>query len=248
MAYPILGIPLPQFFNTDATPLSGGTITVLDPGAGTIKSYYPTAADADAGTSAVSATTTLNARGEPPNQLWGQDSEDYQVIIKNSAGSSVYNWTGIRLPRGRMLSKIKTAAQTLTTTTLADDDHLVNYILKANSFYAIEGHLYATADAASRDLKIDFVVDNAVQDSSYVYVAVDAATAGTVDAGEVQAITSAVTIDIDGTSDVGVFIRGFIYTNASNETNLDLQVAQGTDAGTTTLKRGSWLKFEPLSI
>lgn len=190
----------------------------------------------------------LGAYGTSSSELWGRDGEDYTVTIKDSAGTSIFQYDDILLPISPgFTTKIKTADESLTSTTLADDTHLKNWVLTANTYYTIDGYLVAAAAGATQDLKIDFVVDNAVQSSNYTYVAVDATTAGTVDAGENQAITAATTIDIDGTANVAIIIKGWIFTNASSNTNLDLQVAQGTDSGTTTLKAGSWLRFEPAS-
>lgn len=247
MAYPILGTPKPAFFDSSGSPLAGGTLTIQDPDTSSAKAWYATATDADSQSGSSTSDVTLDARGEPTTQLWGRDGEDYKVILKDSEGSTIYTLDEIRLPLGLTnVSKVKTADESLTTTTLANDTHLINWSLEANTYYKLTGFLVATATGATQDLRLDFVVDNALQDSNYSYLALDAATGTTVDAGDVQIITDPTTIDIDGASDVGITLNGFLFTNASFATNLDLQVAQGTDSGTTTLKKGSWIKIEPL--
>ena len=98
MAYAILGNPKPAFFDTNGAPYVGGTITVQNPSNSAAKNSYPTAADADADTNGVSTAITLDARGEPTStQLWGRDNEDYKIILKDSAGSTIYTLNEIQL-------------------------------------------------------------------------------------------------------------------------------------------------------
>jgi hypothetical protein len=139
--------------------------------------------------------------------------------------------------------KVKTADTTRSATaTLADDDHLVGWKLSAAGIYAVTGYFLATADAASRDLK--FTITNTETDSSLTALVVDATTAGTVDNGIHSDLSSESTVDIDGTADVAITIDGHM-THSVNGT-VSLQWAQNTAAGTTTLKKGSWLRFDYL--
>jgi hypothetical protein len=99
MAYPILGTPVPQFLDSNGDPYVSGTITTQDPTDDSVKASYPTAADADASTNGTSGDITLDAEGKPTGtQYWGRDSEDYKVIIKDSAGAVVDTMDNIRLP------------------------------------------------------------------------------------------------------------------------------------------------------
>jgi hypothetical protein len=79
MPYPILGTPKPAFFDSSGAPLASGTLTVLDPATDTNKASYPSydAANASPPTSPNTNPITLDARGEPQNELWGLDAEDY---------------------------------------------------------------------------------------------------------------------------------------------------------------------------
>ena len=111
MAYPILGTPVPQFFDSAGDPLASGTITTLTP-ADAVKASYPTAADADAGTNGTRGDITLDSRGEPTStQYWGRDGEIYKVVVKDSAAATVHTLLNIRLgPNSRR------AAVTFTST------------------------------------------------------------------------------------------------------------------------------------
>ena len=91
MAFAILGTPKPQFFDSSGSPLAAGTLSILEPADDTNKTYYPTYDDAEAGTNGAATTLTLNSRGEPTNGLWGLDLEDYKVLLKDSAGATI--WT-----------------------------------------------------------------------------------------------------------------------------------------------------------
>ena len=99
MAFPILGTPVPAFFDTAGAPLASGTITILNPSDDTVKASYPTADDANASTNGTSGDITLDSRGEPTStQLWGKDNEDYKIGIKDSAAATVHTIDDIRMP------------------------------------------------------------------------------------------------------------------------------------------------------
>jgi len=89
MAFAILGTPKPQFFDSSGSPLSAGTLSVLNPLDDTNKASYPTADDADAQTNANTNPITLDARGEC--DLWGEDGESYKLVLKDSFGAPI--WT-----------------------------------------------------------------------------------------------------------------------------------------------------------
>lgn len=99
MSFPILGLPIPAFFDSTGAPLASGTLSILDPADDTNKAYYPTADDADALTNAGSGDITLNARGETPNGLFGIDGEDYKVVLKDSLGTTLWTVDDVLTPR-----------------------------------------------------------------------------------------------------------------------------------------------------
>jgi len=96
MAFPILGNPSPQFFDSSGSPYASGTLAVLDPADDTNKASYPTYDDAEAATNANANPITLDARGSC--NLWGLDNEDYKLVLLDSAGATVNTDDDIFLP------------------------------------------------------------------------------------------------------------------------------------------------------
>lgn len=343
MAYAILGTPKPAFFDSSGSPLASGTVTIQDPDDDSAKDTYPTAGDADASTNGVSTAYTLDSRGEIATQLWGRDGEDYKVILKDSAGSTVYTLDEIRLPpvsrrakttlgssdatpnieegtyfqlnadnttitnfdggeesdiaviRGpasgvtriigddaialkdggdwmmqagdmlvllrdslawreiartaftRNTTKVKTGDESLTSSTLAADTHLINFELAPGQYYKVTGYLKVNADAAARDLEIDFVVDNAFQEECYTWSTQDGAgPAIDGESGTIPLTTAIAVIDIDGTDLVGISINGFCQGHATLASNVDVHFANQAGAGTVTVHEGSWVSFEQI--
>lgn len=122
MAFPILGNPKPAFFDSNGAPLVSGTITTLDPADDSVKASYPTADDANAGTNGTSGDITLDSRGEPTStQYWGQDGEDYKVVIKDSSGSTIYTLDDIRMA-GSVRRTLTTVGSSDATPSVAAGD------------------------------------------------------------------------------------------------------------------------------
>jgi len=96
MAFPILGNPSPQFFDSSGDPLVSGTLAVLDPADDTNKASYPTYDDAEAATNANANPVVLDARGSC--SLWGLDSEDYKLVLKNATGTTITTDDDIFMP------------------------------------------------------------------------------------------------------------------------------------------------------
>ena len=116
MAAPILGIPRPSFIDSSGNPLASGTVTIQNPSDSAVKSSYPTASDADADTNGTSADVSLNARGQPDQDLWGRDNEDYKIIVKNSAAATQDTWTAIQMPRATRRSTVTMTSGDATPT------------------------------------------------------------------------------------------------------------------------------------
>lgn len=95
MAFPILGTPKPQFFDSSGSPLASGTLSVLNPADDTNKASYPTYDDAEATTNANANPITLDARGEC--SLWGIDGEDYKLVLKDSSGATIWTVDDVNL-------------------------------------------------------------------------------------------------------------------------------------------------------
>jgi hypothetical protein len=100
MAFPILGSPKPSFFDSNGEPLVSGTLTISDPDTDLPKASYPTLADADAQTNANSNPLTLDSRGEPSTSLFGRNGNSYKIILKDSAGSTIWTVAKLILPDG----------------------------------------------------------------------------------------------------------------------------------------------------
>ena len=96
MAFPILGSPKPQFFDSSGAPLASGTLEVVEPATDVDKATYPTYDDAEAATNANSNPITLDARGEC--SLWGLDGEDYKLTLKDAEGNTIWTADDIFLP------------------------------------------------------------------------------------------------------------------------------------------------------
>lgn len=98
MAFPLLGTPKIQFFDSSGSPLASGTISVLNPDTDANKASYPTLADADAQTNANNNPLTLDSRGEPSSGLFGRDGESYKIVLKDADDATVYTIAKLTLP------------------------------------------------------------------------------------------------------------------------------------------------------
>jgi len=124
MAYTILGIPRPQFSDSSGSPLASGTVTIQNPSDSAVKKSYPTAADADADTNGTSADVNLNSRGQPDQDLWGRDNEDYKIIVKDSGATTQDTWDKIRMPRASRRATV-TFTSTDATPTIAESETFI---------------------------------------------------------------------------------------------------------------------------
>ena len=96
MAFPILGNPRPQFFDSSGSPLAAGTLAVLNPADDTNKASYPTYDDAEALTNANDNPILLVGDGRCA--LWGLDGEDYKLVVKDVFGDTIWNSDDVNLP------------------------------------------------------------------------------------------------------------------------------------------------------
>lgn len=127
MAFPILGTPKPQFFDSSGSPLASGTLSVLDPADDTDKASYPTYDDAEAATNANDNPLTLDSRGEPSSGLWGLDGEDYKLVLKDSSGTTVWTVDDIFNP---VYVHAITAAETAAAVTISDYSYEPGNVLR----------------------------------------------------------------------------------------------------------------------
>jgi hypothetical protein len=97
VSFPLIN-PVPTFQDSSGAPLSSGTIEFRDPTSNDLINSYPTADDADAQTNANTNPLTLNARGEATG-LYLEDGVKYKVILKDSAGATVWTQDDVRCPQ-----------------------------------------------------------------------------------------------------------------------------------------------------
>jgi len=142
--------------------------------------------------------------------------------------------------------KVKTADSILLDDILANDTHLSGFNLEIDTYYKVTAYLVVAASAAGADFKTDLAFDQSVQRDAMTLYAVDAATPDTLDEVTQTGLVNTIITDINGVTDVGIYIIGHVRTNESVATVCDLQVAQGTDFGSTTFREGSWLSFEKI--
>jgi len=176
------------------------------------------------------------------SKAWNMLSGDHITLVMFI--DQVWQETGRTQRNVTILFKL--ADESLTSSTLADDTHLKDFTLVPNTFYKFSGYLHVTADAATRDLEIDIVTDNAFVEEMYTWVTQDGAgTAIDGEAGTIPLTTAIAVIDIDGTDNVGIMLSGYVLTHATAISNVDVQFANQQAAGTVTVKKGSWISFEP---
>ena len=63
MSFPILGHARFTHIDSSGDPYDSGSVSILEPNDDTNKTYYPTAADADAGTNGATGDVSLNSAG-----------------------------------------------------------------------------------------------------------------------------------------------------------------------------------------
>jgi hypothetical protein len=202
------------------------------------------------GTSYLTDSGSLNFDKGLDIAMGGTDTLSLQQII--SGGWYEMSRSVNESPQymGPVYQKTVTSDVSLTSSTLAAVAAFSDYFLLGGTFYKVTGYLEVSADAAARDLEIDFVTDTAFTDSQYTWISVDSGNALTVDQGETQALTAAVAdIDIDGTGSVGIIINGHVETGGTTASisDVDVHMANKAGAGTVTLHTGSWIRFEAIS-
>jgi len=123
MAFPVLGQPLPQY-HSQGEPMDGAYLEFRDPTTNALKVTYPTADDADVASGNENATTiSLDARGEPEEQIWGVDGEEYKVTLFNAAGASVWVVTDV----GWDVSNVTSTAVRIPLTTAESSASIAEY-------------------------------------------------------------------------------------------------------------------------
>lgn len=160
-------------------------------------------------------------------------------IATNVTGISD-NAAAIAVLQANPITKVKSASQSVaSSTTLVDDNHLNNFVLAANSTYIIDGQLSYTQNIG--DLKFGFTFDQTVASRAYMVFAV--AEDGTTDEDTDNAGLDLVLTALTDGQDICARITGILKTS-TNAPTAKLQWAQNTsDANNTTLYENSWISF-----
>lgn len=153
-------------------------------------------------------------------------------------------WTEVARSTNSDYMKPLTADTTFTDTTLADVSQMSGMILKPATYYRILGYLKCISSAVSQDLKFALQTNNAFAEDHWTYVNTNEDGTTLSDSGTV---TTGMIVDIVNAKVHGVMIQGMCLTHATLAPTVDFQAAQGTDAGTTTLEKGSWISFDEVS-
>ena len=174
----------------------------------------------------------------------GTTGKNYKISVDTSADVNIPSLSqdNISPSADPSINTVKTASTSrASTTTLADDTHLLGIALEAAAIYRIEACLLYSQNVG--DFKFTFQFSNAQQTNSRaVWHASDSA--GT-RASDVVTVTDTNTIStlLDG-GNMGIDLRGSFQANASIGGTLDLQWAQGTSsANNTTLFAHSWIRL-----
>ena len=234
------------FTSTDATPTVAAGNTFITAGTTAITDFdYGVVGQT---IKILGASSIVITQGTPISL---QGEVNFSMVAGDTLTLHMFNdqvWEEIGRSYAKSFTKFKTADQAFTSSTLANDTHLVDWVLQPATYYRFEGYLSVVADAASRDLEIDIATDNAFASEVYSFITVDAGNALAVDQAETQALTTAVAnIDIDGTGLVGIHLKGFVLTHATLACNVDIQFADQAGAGSVTVGKGSWASFTPLA-
>ena len=176
-------------------------------------------------------------------------------ITKPSAGDSPWTATGDQLVDEANLRAVMTADVTNTTTTLTDATGL-SCTLLGSAWYGFDAWLNYNAPVAG-DFKCAMtLVTTTVGSGGFqggmmgpnVNLTPNAGQPrinyvdfGTFDAASSATYATAGDQEFPGSVFVGVRFTGYIHTNVGGTAKI--QFAQVAASGTTTLKKGSWLKF-----
>lgn len=164
----------------------------------------------------------------------------------------------VAFTRGGQLERVqifaKSADESVTSsTTLQNDDHLVDIPLYAGAVYALDGCLYFDASADGPGIKFDFAMTAQPADEC-VFNCHAADSAANTHGDTMTIITSATTsgnfdttLLADG-NDPTVSIKGIVFAPSGSDATFLLRWAQSSSSATAlTLKAGSWLRLMRIS-
>ena len=237
------------FTSTDATPSISGNTHFILAGTTTITDFDDGVIGNTINIRAAGGTQSLVIQNGAPILLAG--GVDFRMANNDSLTLAMFSdqvWTEIGRTNSKAGPKFLTADVSLINVTLADVSDLSTWTLPPATYYAVDGYLKTTSDGSTQDIKFALQTDNAFQEDHWMFSNTNedgthTSAGGYTDAG---VTTTAMTADLVSAKVHGIIIRGFFLTHASaSRSVVDFQAAQGTDAGTTTLEKGSWLNICP---
>lgn len=138
--------PRPQFVDANGVPMSSGTLTFYAAGSTTPQNTYT---DSTGGTPNANPIT-LNSRGETPNEVWLTGGSSYKMVLKDSAGATVWtvdNIAGVNDTTGSQSEWISGPAPTYvsaTSFTLSGDQTSTFHIGRRLKTTNSGGTIYST--------------------------------------------------------------------------------------------------------
>ena len=175
-----------------------------------------------------------------------EDAQDTQVADSDCLIFHMFEdqiWQQVSRSNNRKFTAVLTTDEAEVDTTLADISDLSSLSLLPATYYKLSGYFKVNSDSATQDWKFIVQTSQAFQEEHMSYHSVDEDGTTTSDSGP---MTTALTVDIAGAKIIGVDLSGMLLTHATAAATVDFQSAQGTDAGTTTVEKGSWISYEPI--
>ena len=160
MSFPLLGSPKIQFFDSSGSPLTSGTLAVLDPQDDTNKASYPTSDDANAATNANVNPVVLDSRGEPPNGLFGRSNESYKLVLKDSDGTTIWTVDDVSSHPFYVQTAAEVAASVTPTNFEYEPVNVLRYAAVADGGFTAGGSASGTDNLIAFQAALDVAVES----------------------------------------------------------------------------------------
>jgi len=180
-------------------------------------------------------------------QAWDTQLDDIAALAVTDGNFIVgdgVNWTAESGQDALSSLGIESKAKTVSTsrsstTTPAADPQLAGWTIAVDTRVKIEGYLKVDSSSSTPDIKVQLTASASPQASQINFHAIDLSATETVDSAP---IGTAKTFPLAASIALGAYFTGFLLSNASSVTTLDLDWAQGTsDASSTIISKGSWM-------
>ena len=138
--------PKLQFFNTNGTPLAGGTLTVYASGTTTLSTIYSTIDDYNSSTNPITNPVTLDSRGECQIVL----TESSKFLLKDALGNLLWTIDKIQNNTGDIFDVAGNELIKFTSVAGA-----INEITISNAASGNNPSIAATGDDTNIDLRLN---------------------------------------------------------------------------------------------